>query len=157
MKEIIRKEISRMNIDYKLREKVNRLYFDGRDHTEEISVYTYLLFNANYTNSDKVERGQILTSYRSLAKATHYTENELRTIIARLIEIGLITKECKRRYTIYTLLHYDSIGKTKAEKTSSEPQPSEADRLYFEELERKIRREPLTEEEKAFFNSYLGG
>ena len=146
-----------MNIDYKLREKVNRLYHDGKDHKEEISIYTFLLFNANYTDSDLVNRGQILTSYKALARITNYTEKQIRNITDKLIDDGLIARASTHKYTIFTLLHYDSLGKTKSEKTSSEPQPSEADRLRFEELERKIRREPLTEEEKAFFNSYLGG
>ena len=154
-----------MNIDYKLREKINRLYYDGRNHTEEIIVYIYLLFNANYTDSKLVNRGQILTSYKSLARITHYSENEIRTIIRKLVDEGLITKASTHHYTIYTLLHYDPVGKFRTDNRAVDvkkddncsSQHSESDRLYFEELERKIKREPLTEDEKSFFNRYLGG
>ena len=155
-----------MNIDYKLREKINGLFHDGKDHKTEIAVYIYLLFNANYKNSNKVRRGQILTSYRALAKITGLSEKQVRLAVEKLIAHRLIEKSSTKHYTVFTLLHYDSKGKPKettqeqiSEKPSEEPavEPEKLDprEQYYLYLCDELSKRDLTSEESQFRNNYL--
>lgn len=158
-----------MNIDNKLREELLFFSVNGKKNVNAFVVYTFLLMKANHKKaefrdkrSDKVlcvERGQAMTSINTIAEKTGLTEKQVRTAVDKLIAEKLITKAATKHYTIFTLLHYDTHTERRAEAKKPETQESgftEADRLYFEELERKIRREPLTKEEEAFFNKYLG-
>lgn len=158
-----------MNIDNKLREELLFFSVNGKKNVNAFVVYTFLLMKAKHKKaefrdkrSDKVlcvERGQAMTSINTIAEKTGLTEKQVRTAVDKLIAEKLITKAATKHYTIFTLLHYDTHTERRAEAKKPETQESgftEADRLYFEELERKIRREPLTKEEEAFFNKYLG-
>ena len=154
-----------MNIDNDLRLELNRFSIGNKKDPVAYNIYTYLIVNANYANSDKVNRGQILTSFRKLSEETGLSEQQVRTAVKKLITAKYITQRSTRYYTIFTLCHYDrktntgSAEKQKKNGKSIKPHaggniPSAADRQRYLELSEKILHSPLTQEEKEFFNNY---
>ena len=154
-----------MNIDSNLRCELNSFSIENRKDPTAFIVYTHLLLNANYANSNKAQRGQILTSFRKLSEETGLSERQIRTAVKKLISAKYITQRSTRNYTIFTLCRYDrktntgSAEKQKKNGKSIKPHaggniPSAADRQRYSELREKILHSPLTQEEKEFFNNY---
>ena len=147
-----------MNIDNDLRQELNGFSIENRKDPAAYIVYTHLIVNANYENSDKVKRGQILTSFRKLSEETGLSERQIRTAVKKLITAKYITQRSTRYYTIFTLCHYDRKATdsttAKQKKNSKSIKPNAADRQRYLDLCKKISHSPLTQEEKEFFNNY---
>ncbi len=147
-----------MNIDNDLRLELNRFSIGNKKDPVAYNIYTYLIVNANYANSDKVNRGQILTSFRKLSEETGLSERRIRTAVKKLISAKYITQRSTRYYTIFTLCRYDRkisySAAAKQKKTDKSIKPNAADRQRYSELREKILHSPLTDEEKEFFNNY---
>ena len=147
-----------MNIDNDLRLELNRFSIGNKKDPVAYNIYTYLIVNANYANSDKVNRGQILTPFRKLSEETGLSERRIRTAVKKLISAKYITQRSTRYYTIFTLCRYDRkisySAAAKQKKTDKSIKPNAADRQRYSELREKILHSPLTDEEKEFFNNY---
>jgi len=74
--------------------------------------YTHLKFNANYKTlkfeGKTIYRGQIAVGRKSLSKTLNISENQVRRCIKTLVESGDITVEPTTKFTIVTLVNYDS-------------------------------------------------
>lgn len=87
-------------------------------------VFLYLILQANYEPHDfeniTIQRGQIATSYPSIAKNTGLSVKSARTAIKHLIETGEVAVSKYPRYSVYTVVCYDkyqdkrqSVGQAK--------------------------------------------
>lgn len=87
-------------------------------------VFLYLILQANYEPHDfeniTIQRGQIATSYPSIAKSTGLSIKSVRTAIKHLIETGEVAVSKYPRYSVYTVVCYDkyqdkrqSVGQAK--------------------------------------------
>lgn len=87
-------------------------------------VFLYLILQANYEPHDfeniTIQRGQIATSYPSIAKNTGLSVKSVRTAIKHLIETGEVAVSKYPRYSVYTVVCYDkyqdkrqSVGQAK--------------------------------------------
>lgn len=87
-------------------------------------VFLYLILQANYEPHDfeniTIQRGQIATSYPSIAKNTGLSIKSVRTAIKHLIETGEVAVSKYPRYSVYTVVCYDkyqdkrqSVGQAK--------------------------------------------
>lgn len=77
-------------------------------------VYYYLLFHANYCDSVQngipVKKGQILTTYRSIATKLHLKEEEIKKVVKRLRKSGDILGLKKTRgYLLLTINQHDEM------------------------------------------------
>ena len=74
-------------------------------------VFLYLILQANYEPHDfeniTIQRGQIATSYPSIAKNTGLSVKSVRTAIKHLIETGEVAVSKYPRYSVYTVVCYD--------------------------------------------------
>lgn len=75
------------------------------------NVYIYLLMNACFSQSNKgnlvLNRGQIMTTLDTIADETCYTKQNIRTTLKKLVEMGELTNQSTRQYTLYTIENYD--------------------------------------------------
>lgn len=82
-----------------------------------LKIWIYLLCTANYRPSKAnvggefitIERGQVLTSIRSLAKATGTTEKQVRTFILLGHKSGTIRAKKGTGATVITIIDYDGL------------------------------------------------
>lgn len=74
-------------------------------------VFLYLILQANYEPHDfeniTIQRGQIATSYPSIAKNTGLSIKSVRTAVKHLIETGEVAVSKYPRYSVYTVVCYD--------------------------------------------------
>lgn len=75
-----------------------------------LSVFIHLLLLANFKDTRwkgiEIKRGQLITSYRSLAQKTKLSIQQTRTVISKLQSTGEITVLATRRYTLITIANY---------------------------------------------------
>lgn len=82
-----------------------------------LKIWIYLLCTANYRPSKAnvggefmtIERGQVLTSIRSLAKATGTTEKQVRTFLLLGHKSGTIRAKKGTGATVVTIIDYDGL------------------------------------------------
>jgi len=78
------------------------------------SVFVYLLRNANYADCVwgglTVKRGQLVTSIGSIAARVHLSIQQTRTAIETLISDGEIEKTATSKYTVITVINYDTYN-----------------------------------------------
>lgn len=78
---------------------------------EMVQVFLYLLLNANSEDKkwrgETVKRGWLVTSNARMRQDLRLSEQQIRTIIKRLISTGEITYKSTNRYVIITICNYD--------------------------------------------------
>lgn len=77
----------------------------------ERTIFIHLLITANYENKVwrgiKVNRGQLITSYKSLSNQTGLSLTSCRTSLMNLKSTGEITHQPTNRYSLITICKYD--------------------------------------------------
>lgn len=94
--------------------KAHRSLLDWEWHTDPnmVSLWMHLLVLANF--EDKrwkgmvIKRGQLVTSISRLSETTGISQQSLRTCLAKLEQTQEINKQTTNKYTIITILKYDS-------------------------------------------------
>lgn len=89
-------------------------------------VFFHLLIKANYTEHDfeniTVQRGQLVTSRKTLAEELGISEQNVRTALRHLKSTGEITSSETSKFTVITINHYDKYQAFT--KTSTNDQPT---------------------------------
>ncbi len=74
-------------------------------------VFVHLLLAANYEAHDfeniTVQRGQLVTSYQSIADALNLSVRNVRTAITHLKTTGELTSKQYPKFSLITILNYD--------------------------------------------------
>ena len=94
--------------------KAHRSLLDWEWHTDPnmVSLWMHLLVLANF--EDKrwkgmvIKRGQLVTSISRLSETTGISQQSLRTCLAKLEQTQEINKQTTNKFTIITILKYDS-------------------------------------------------
>lgn len=94
--------------------KAHRSLLDWEWHTDPnmVSLWMHLLVLANF--EDKrwkgmvIKRGQLVTSISRLSESTGISQQSLRTCLAKLERTQEINKQTTNKFTIITILKYDS-------------------------------------------------
>lgn len=94
--------------------KTHRSLLDWEWHTDPnmVSLWMHLLVLANF--EDKrwkgmvIKRGQLVTSVSRLSETTGISQQSLRTCLAKLEQTQEINKQTTNKFTIITILKYDS-------------------------------------------------
>jgi len=77
-----------------------------------VRIFLYLLLSANHESKKwkglTIERGQLVTGRKTLAKETGMSEQNIRTCLVKLKSTGEITNKPTNKYTIITLCNYDT-------------------------------------------------
>jgi len=80
--------------------------------SEMIKLFIYFLLKANFENKNwkgiEVKRGQFITGRKQLSKDLQMSEQMIRTCIGRLKSTNEITIQSTNKYSIITVLNYDS-------------------------------------------------
>lgn len=80
--------------------------------SEMVHLFIYLLLNANHEDGQwrgvKIKRGQILTGLHKLNEKTKISIRTLRTCLDRLHKTGEIDIQTTNKYSIITILNYES-------------------------------------------------
>lgn len=75
-------------------------------------VFIHLLLNANYAERNfegvVIKRGSVVTSRGELAKKLRMSEQNVRTAIKHLESTGEITSQSTSKYTVFTIVNYDT-------------------------------------------------
>ena len=93
--------------------KIHRtlLEWEWFDSAEMVKVFLYLLLSANYEERNwrgmTIKRGQLVTSWESLSRATRLSVRTLRTCIGRLENDKAIIRKTTSQFSIITICNYD--------------------------------------------------
>ena len=75
------------------------------------AVFLHLLLNANITDkpyrNDLIRRGEMVTSFRHLAKDLNLSERAVRTAVEHLEKTGEVTHRSTRNYTVFSVVNFD--------------------------------------------------
>lgn len=76
------------------------------------SLFIHLLLKANYKRKrwqgNRIDRGQLVTSIKSLSSETGISEQSVRTSLNKLKSTGEITTKSTNRFTIVTVCNYET-------------------------------------------------
>jgi len=79
-------------------------------------TFLHLIFTANFKDMPwegiTIKRGQVVTSYESLADDLGFSIQQVRTAIKKLKSTGEITTQATNRYTIVTVVNFDDYQST---------------------------------------------
>lgn len=98
-----------------------RWYRDGNT----MRLFLHLILTANWEDCDfetiTVHRGQRVASRRTLAEEIGMSEREVRTAINHLISTNEVTSVSTSKYTVFTVINYDSYQTSTSKATSDRP------------------------------------
>jgi glutaredoxin len=90
-------------------------------------LFLHMLIKANWKEGKfqgtTVPRGSFISSINKLSTETNLTEREVRTAISHLKSTGEVTSKATNKFTVFTVLNYDSY-QTSDKQTDNQP-PSE--------------------------------
>lgn len=98
-----------------------------------LAMFMYMLIKASYKpcriGMVDLDRGQFCSGRFKLSEALELSEQSVRTCLANLHELGMITSKSTNKYTVYTIVNYgqyqdidDSINQQiNQQSTSSQP------------------------------------
>ena len=79
-------------------------------------VFIYILIKANWKDGKfkgkVIPRGSLVASISSIASGTGLTPDEVRTAIKHLIDSNNITKQTTNKYSVFSVVGYDSYQDT---------------------------------------------
>ena len=121
--------------------------------SKTLHVFIYLLLAANfkdgYTKGQKVKRGQVVTSYFRIATSTGMSISSVRRAVDNLVSTGEITLETTNRYSLITVVKYDSYQDKYAVFEHTTEQTDEHTSEHTTEQHHKKNRRRKKEEEKT--------
>lgn len=98
-----------------------------------LALFMFLLMKAMHkdckvgtpTGIVELKRGQYISGRKKLALELEQSEQEIRTSLSRLTELGIINQQTTNRYTIYTIVKYgeyqDANQQTTSTSTNKQP------------------------------------
>ncbi len=88
-------------------------------------LFLHLLMKANHKDNkwqgQIIKRGQLVTGRKSLSAELKISERSIRTAFNRLIKTKEVTSKATNRYTLVTLVNYDSYQSDKSKVTNELP------------------------------------
>lgn len=99
--------------------KLHRSLLDWEwfDKSEIVHLFIYLLLKANYEDTQwkgiTVKRGQLVTTRQQISRDLGLTEQQVRTVISKLILTHEINQQTTNKFTIITICKYDSYQPSK--------------------------------------------
>lgn len=88
--------------------------------SKTLHVFLFLLLRANIRskkfNGRTIQRGQVVTSYNKIAEATGMSVSTAKRAINNLISTGEITMRSTNKYSIITIVKFDSYQQNNIEK-----------------------------------------
>ena len=126
-------------------------------------VFIYMIIRANWKEGKfkgmDIPRGSFVASIASISDGTGLTHDEVRTAIKHLIKSGNVTKQSTNKYTVFSVVGYDSYQDTSQANPKQSPSYSQAipnDRRKKEgnniSLSDRAREGPMRFDE--FWNAY---
>lgn len=100
--------------------------FPPRLQVQSRILWMHILWNANYGDTDTLERGQMLSGRKAMAKATGLPEQTVRTILDRLKVTNQVTNRFNKvtnRPPVLTIVNYDGWTVVK-NKVTNRPEKS---------------------------------
>jgi len=92
---------------------------------EMVKLFLFLLLSANHKNGKwrgiNVERGQLITSIKTLHQKTKISQQSIRTCLRRLEKTGEINRQSTNKYSIITVCKYEEYQST---QTTTNKQPN---------------------------------
>lgn len=87
---------------------MNWRWFQDRN---TLQLWIYILMNANISDHDfekiTVHRGELVTSYESLSKATGMTVKEIRTALGHLVKTGEVAIRKYPKFSVISVINYN--------------------------------------------------
>lgn len=134
--------------------------------SEMVHLFLHLLLNANYEDGSwegiTIKRGQLVIGRKKISADTGISEQSVRTCMDRLKSTNEITIKSTNKYSIITILNYDSYQKVSEENNqvnnqefnqqSTNNQPTTNHKQEYKE--EKERKEDLRKE-KDFFEKII--
>lgn len=121
--------------------------------SKTLHVFIYLLLAANfkdgYMKGQPVKRGQVVTSYFRIATSTGMSISSVRRAVDNLVSTGEITLETTNRYSMITVVKYDSYQDKYAVFEHTTEQTDEHTSEHTTEQHHKKNRRRKKEEEKT--------
>lgn len=85
-------------------------------------LFIHLLLNANHNHNRwqgiDIQRGQLVTGRKQLATELDLSEQQIRTSLAKLIKTSEITSKATNKFSLVTIVNYDSY-QSKPEKATN--------------------------------------
>ena len=105
------------------------LEWEWADDHYMVCLWVHLLLLANHEGKKwhgmTIERGQLITDLRTLAKRTGLSIQQVRTRLDRLVESDCINKQITNKYTLITICNYDKyqdVQQTNNKQTTNKQQ-----------------------------------
>ena len=114
--------------------KLHRKFLDWEwfDEPDMVKFFIYLMLKVNHTDKQwrgiTIRRGQTVTSYSNLQRDTGLKTQRIRTILKRLKSTREITCKSTNKFTIITLVNYNTYGEytNTVNKPSNRPSNNQA-------------------------------
>ena len=98
--------------------------------SEAVHLFIYLLLKANHKQNKflfnqremAIDRGQMVTGIERMSKDTGLTHRQIRTRLALLKNIGILTRKTTNRFSIITICNYDHYQSRDNEERQAERQ-----------------------------------
>ena len=107
-----------------------------------LQVWIYLLASASFRDGAfqgvAIRRGDVVTSYSSIAKSCHLTVRNVRTAINHLKSTGEVTSKPYRKFQVISIVNYDSYQSKVTGKLTGKRQASDRQVTPLEES-KKVR------------------
>ena len=93
---------------------ISRLFLELPFYTEDkaLKLFFHCLMRANYSRQKwkgrYIQRGQFVTSFRSLARELDWSNQAVRTQMKKLEKYGELTHKSTQQYTVITVCNYNS-------------------------------------------------
>ena len=114
--------------------------------SKTLHVFLYLMLRANIKNKKfngrMIRRGQVVTSYQKIAGATGMSVSSAKRAISNLISTGEITMQSTNKYSIITIVKFDSYQQNNIEQIKE--QTKEQAKEPVKKLSRQPAKDPTT-------------
>jgi hypothetical protein len=130
-----------------------------------LALFMFLLMKSTHkdikvgtkTGVIDLKRGQYISGRIKLANELEQGEQEIRTSLKRLEDMGIINQQPTNKYTIYTIVNYDIYQDSNQELTSTQTnnQPTTNQQLTTKQEHKHINTKDIyTEEFEKFWEAY---
>ena len=109
-----------------------------------LQVFLHLIINANVTDHDfesiTVHRGQLVTSYPSLANSLNLSIQQVRTALGHLKSTGEITVKRHPKYSLITVVSYDMYQSAPTVKSTGKQQSANSQSTVNQQQYKNIKK-----------------
>ena len=126
--------------------KIDRNITRWRWYTDPntLLVFLHLIISANVTDHDfeniTVRRGQLVTSYPSLANSLNLSIQQVRTALGHLKSTGEITVKRHPKYSLLTVVSYDMYQSAPTVKSTGEQQSTNSQSTVNQQQYKNVKK-----------------